>query len=70
MLAAQRQAWILDEIRRQGAVRVTDLVAALGVSDMTVRRDLDALAEQGLVAKVHGGATTRGGGSTDEPAFS
>ena len=70
MLAAQRQAWILQEIRQHGAVRVTELVAALSVSDMTVRRDLDSLAEQGLVTKVHGGATARGGGSTDEPAFS
>ena len=69
MLAAQRQAWILDEVRRHGGVRVTDLVTALSVSDMTVRRDLDALAEQGLVTKVHGGATARGG-STDEPSFS
>jgi DeoR/GlpR family transcriptional regulator of sugar metabolism len=70
MLAAQRQSWILEEVRRHGAVRVTDLVAALNVSDMTVRRDLDALAEQGLVTKVHGGATAHGGGSTDEPSFS
>ncbi|MFL6112339.1 MAG: DeoR/GlpR family DNA-binding transcription regulator [Catenulispora sp.] len=70
MLAAQRQTWILEEIRRHGAVRVTDLVTALNVSDMTVRRDLDALAEQGLVTKVHGGATARSGGSTDEPSFS
>src|SRR3954471_8349082 len=69
MLAAQRQSWILEEVRRHGAVRVTELVAALNVSDMTVRRDLDALAEQGLVTKVHGGATP-GGGSTDEPSFS
>jgi DeoR/GlpR family transcriptional regulator of sugar metabolism len=69
MLAAQRQSWILEEVRRHGAVRVTELVAALNVSDMTVRRDLDALAEQGLVTKVHGGAT-HGGGSTDEPSFS
>ena len=70
MLAAQRQAWILEEVRRHGAVRVNELVAALDVSDMTVRRDLDALADQGLVTKVHGGATARSGGSTDEPSFS
>jgi len=70
MLAAQRQAWILQEVRQRGAVRVTELVSALRVSDMTVRRDLDSLAEQGLVTKVHGGATARGGSSTDEPAFS
>ncbi|HEY4314779.1 MAG TPA: substrate-binding domain-containing protein, partial [Actinomycetes bacterium] len=40
-----------------GVVRVVDLVAALGVSDVTVRRDLDALARSGQLHKVRGGAT-------------
>ena len=55
-LASQRQAAILDELERLGAVRVSRLVEKLGVSDMTVRRDLDALAQRGLLTKVHGGA--------------
>ena len=58
MLARQRQAVILEEVRRTGAVRVSDLVVRLGVSDMTVRRDLDVLAARGLVEKVYGGATS------------
>ncbi|MGW4483090.1 DeoR/GlpR family DNA-binding transcription regulator [Amycolatopsis sp. NPDC004368] len=69
MLARQRQAVILEEARRIGAVRVSDLVARLGVSDMTVRRDLDVLAGRGLVEKVYGGATSVVGKSTDEPGF-
>ncbi|MQA11569.1 MAG: DeoR family transcriptional regulator [Pseudonocardiaceae bacterium] len=69
MLARQRQAVILDEVRRTGAVRVSDLVDRLRVSDMTVRRDLDVLAGRGLVDKVYGGATSVGGRSTDEPGF-
>lgn len=69
MLAAQRQGWILEEVRRAGGVRVSDLTQALGVSDMTVRRDLDALARKGLIEKVHGGATARHPGSSDEPGF-
>jgi DeoR/GlpR family transcriptional regulator of sugar metabolism len=69
MLAAQRQAVILDAVRRDGAVRVSDLAERLSVSDMTIRRDLDALSEGGLVAKVHGGATVVGGTSTYEPGF-
>lgn len=69
MLAAQRQSWILEEVRRIGGVRVSDLTQALGVSDMTVRRDLDTLARKGLIEKVHGGATARHPGSTDEPGF-
>jgi DeoR/GlpR family transcriptional regulator of sugar metabolism len=69
VLARQRQAVILEEARRTGAVRVSDLVARLGVSDMTVRRDLDVLAGRGLVEKVYGGATSVVGKSTDEPGF-
>ncbi|MBD5786900.1 DeoR/GlpR transcriptional regulator [Cellulosimicrobium terreum] len=56
MLASQRQERILAEIRDQGAVRIADLTQELEVSDMTIRRDLMDLADQGLVRKVHGGA--------------
>jgi DeoR/GlpR family transcriptional regulator of sugar metabolism len=69
MLAPQRQQTILAMIRRHGGVRVADLVRELGVSDMTIRRDLEALADRGLVTKVHGGATSVGPGSTEEPGF-
>lgn len=57
MLAAQRRATIINELNRDGTVRVSDLVRLLGVSDMTVRRDLQQLQRDGLLAKVHGGAT-------------
>ena len=69
MLARQRQAMILEQARRTGAVRVSDLVGKFGVSDMTVRRDLDVLAARGLVEKVYGGATAVVGPSTEEPGF-
>ncbi|MFI9558428.1 DeoR/GlpR family DNA-binding transcription regulator [Nonomuraea endophytica] len=69
MLAQQRQQTILERVRASGGVRVADLVRELGVSDMTVRRDLESLAERGLLEKVHGGATTLGPGSTEEPGF-
>ena len=69
MLAAMRQAKILEQVKQAGGVRVSDLSQMLGVSDMTIRRDLEALARQGLIAKVHGGATTIEYGSTDEPGF-
>jgi DeoR/GlpR family transcriptional regulator of sugar metabolism len=69
MLAAKRQSLIAEEIRRRGAVRVSELTELLGVSDMTIRRDLDVLAGSGLVEKVHGGATVRRSPSTDEPGF-
>lgn len=56
MLAPQRQALILQEVSRQGAARISELAEALDVSEMTVRRDIDLLAEQGQLEKVHGGA--------------
>lgn len=69
MLAKERQAYIADRVRQRGAVRVSDLTRELDVSDMTVRRDLDLLARQGVLDKVHGGATVAGRNSTDEPGF-
>jgi DeoR/GlpR family transcriptional regulator of sugar metabolism len=69
MFAQQRQERILDEVRATGAVRVSELVESLGVSDMTIRRDIAHLARKGLVARVHGGATAVTGRSAEEPTF-
>ena len=69
MFAAQRQRWILEQIRRAGGVRASEVTEALGVSPITVRRDFDALAGQGLIEKVYGGATARNPGPGDEPGF-
>jgi DeoR/GlpR family transcriptional regulator of sugar metabolism len=67
MLARQRQERILEALRASGGVRVADLTEQLQVSYMTIRRDLDALAEQGLVEKVHGGATVASQRSSSSP---
>jgi len=56
VLAEERQERILAELRRKGAVRVADLTELLDVSDMTIRRDLEQLAREGVARKVHGGA--------------
>jgi DeoR/GlpR family transcriptional regulator of sugar metabolism len=68
MLARQRQARIVDEVRRRGGVRVSDLTNLLDVSDMTVRRDLEELDRRGLLHKVHGGAVPVSN-SAEEPGF-
>ena len=68
MLARQRQARILEEVRRAGGARVSELTLLLGVSDMTIRRDLDQLASDGAIQKVHGGAVL-GSHVTEEPGF-
>lgn len=59
MLAAERRRAILRALHSGGAVRVTELAAQLAVSEMTVRRDLDAMDAEDLLRKVHGGAVTR-----------
>jgi DeoR/GlpR family transcriptional regulator of sugar metabolism len=69
MLAVQRRGLILAELERDGTVRVSDLVALLGVSDMTIRRDLQVMHREGLLEKVHGGATLRAEPSSLEPGF-
>ncbi|MFC6598841.1 DeoR/GlpR family DNA-binding transcription regulator [Kitasatospora paranensis] len=69
LLAEQRRALILDEVRRRGGVRVNELTRQLNVSDMTIRRDLDALARAGSVEKVHGGAVRIEAARTHEPGF-
>ncbi|PZF85456.1 DeoR/GlpR family DNA-binding transcription regulator [Jiangella anatolica] len=69
MLAAERQALILDEVQRRGAATVSELAARFGVSDMTIRRDLDTLVARGTLDKVHGGATSKRSASTEEPGF-
>jgi len=69
VLARQRQAYILERVRGDGAVRVADLVRELGVSDMTIRRDLELLHARGLIEKVHGGATAVPGSALFEPGF-
>lgn len=54
--APQRRERALDEVRAHGFVTVADLAQAIDVSPMTARRDLQRLAEDGLVRLVHGGA--------------
>jgi len=69
VLAPQRHAFILDQLRAEGAVRVSELMRELEVSDMTVRRDLEQLEAQGHLVKVHGGATLLRDSAVHEPGF-
>ncbi|HEX8343757.1 MAG TPA: substrate-binding domain-containing protein [Actinoplanes sp.] len=56
MLSHDRYALILEELRRRGSVQVNRMADTLGVTPMTVRRDLTELAERHLVHRVRGGA--------------
>jgi len=57
MLPAQRREAILAQVRAQGAASAGELSRSLGVSVETIRRDLRSLRDQGLLNRVHGGAT-------------
>ncbi|MFW0155305.1 DeoR/GlpR family DNA-binding transcription regulator [Rothia sp. P6271] len=67
MLASERHSQILREIEARGTVLTGELVDLLNVSAMTIRRDLNELADLGLLVKVHGGATSFRASS--EPTF-
>lgn len=69
MLASERHEIILSLLRQQGTVRLADLVERLGVTSVTVRRDVTELADRGLLTRVHGGVTlTRPRGGHAEPS--
>ncbi|MBC9822883.1 DeoR/GlpR family DNA-binding transcription regulator [Terrabacter sp. MAHUQ-38] len=56
MLPAQRRSAIVEFVDHDGGVRITDLVDRFGVSEITIRRDIDHLSALGLLERVHGGA--------------
>lgn len=56
-LAAKRRASILEALRRDGMVRISDLSDKMGVTAVTLRRDIAHLDGEGLLRRVHGGAT-------------
>ncbi len=56
----ERRHDILDSVLRDGRVSVADLSQAFGVSEVTIRADLQMLAEQGLLVRTHGGAIASG----------
>ncbi len=51
-----RRKTILEELRRNGRVYVTELSRMLGVTPVTIRNDLDALEENGYLIRMNGGA--------------
>lgn len=60
----KRAKEILHLLLRDGKASVDDLIAALGTSPASIRRDLVRLEKQGLVHRTHGGAMLAGGGVT------
>lgn len=59
LLKKERQAFIMKQVNLYNRVLSAELCLQLGVSEDTVRRDLNELANKGKIVKVHGGALTK-----------
>ena len=56
MLNEERRRAIVDILRQSGRVLVADLAKEFRTSQITIRKDLEALDKQGLIQRTHGGA--------------
>lgn len=66
MKKKERHEKILDILKVDGSIKVKDIIDEMNVSDMTARRDLDTLADEGLLIRTHGGAQFLDSTSTKE----
>lgn len=58
MLSSERKLKIIEQLNQKNSVTVSELTAAFNVSIETIRRDLEALENDGLLKRVYGGAVT------------
>ena len=69
MTTFERRQQLMEILRKQPGIRVPELADALNVSQGTIRNDLDALEEEGLVQRVHGGAALFENLQPQSPSF-
>lgn len=55
-ILSERQKNIMNQIKKNGSIQVKDMAVMLGVSEATVRRDLNEIEDLGLIKRIHGGA--------------
>lgn len=67
MLAIERKREILSRLNTEGKVIVAELAREFGVTEETVRRDLEKLDAEGLASKIYGGAVSRRSSALDLP---
>ncbi|WP_102275773.1 DeoR/GlpR family DNA-binding transcription regulator [Cytobacillus massiliigabonensis] len=58
MLVAERQEKISDIVNERGSIRVSELSGLFGVTEETIRRDLEKLEKEGYLRRTHGGAVS------------
>jgi DeoR family transcriptional regulator of aga operon len=69
MLIGERHQHMLNLIQRDGRILVSELSDALGISRITIRKDLDYLESKGLVQRTHGGALSPQGSALFDPSL-
>ncbi|MGZ9225371.1 MAG: DeoR/GlpR family DNA-binding transcription regulator [Anaerolineales bacterium] len=69
MTTYERRQSLLDILRKQPGLRVPELATALNVSEGTVRNDLNALEQEALLIRVHGGAVLNQQGQFQNTSF-
>lgn len=69
MLIDERRQHVLDLVHRNGRVLVSELSETLGISRITIRKDLDYLESRGLLHRTHGGALSVEGNALLDPSL-
>ena len=69
MLIEERRQYIVGLAQKHGRVLVEELSESLGISRITIRKDLDHLQGQGLLLRTHGGALLPGNGALSDPSL-
>src|SRR5690606_20219870 len=69
MNSVERHQAIMGQLQRNGSVNVMDLCKQLGVSSVTIRKDLKLLEDRQLLFRTHGGATLSNPYTIDRTVF-
>ncbi|MBW4027958.1 MAG: DeoR/GlpR transcriptional regulator [Acidobacteria bacterium] len=69
MLIDERRQHIFAILQSEGRVLVGDIARKLGISQITIRKDLDALQAKGLILRTHGGALPAQTGALFDPSI-
>jgi predicted transcriptional regulator len=69
MLIEERRQHVLARIQRDGRALVGDLSDQLGISRITIRKDLEHLQAKGLIQRTHGGALALQSGALFDPSL-
>jgi DeoR/GlpR family transcriptional regulator of sugar metabolism len=67
MIVQERRSFIASKIEQGGTISIAELAEMLHVSEMTIRRDLKILENEGVLRRVHGGAVSGRGRSYEPP---